>query len=171
MKKLIPLIFSFFAIYSHNIIAEEMEMVELPESCSEDVMNMVRCKVVEDVSSDDAIASMKLRANMLNFKLVAHMPLSEQVKAMGGKTNRMEIYQFCDAMIAAKMVKYSMAFAGYLPCRITLVEDDKGQPWLITLNMDKTMSDASLPKELKKLGMKVRNNIYSIMSAGTEGDL
>jgi len=33
------------------------------------------------------------------------------------------------------------------------------------------MGDASLPKELKGLGMKVRNNIYSIMTAGAEGDL
>ena len=134
-------------------------------------MNMIKCKVAEDVSSDDAIDSMKLRANFLNFKLVGHMPLSEQVKAMGGKSNRMEIFQFCDATIAAKMVKEKMAFAGYLPCRITLVEDDSGQPWLITLNMDKTLGDASLPKGLQKLGVQVRNNIYSIMSAGAEGDL
>ncbi len=152
-----------------NVQAEEM--FELSEQCSEDVMNMIKCKVAEDVSSDDAIDSMKLRANFLNFKLVGHMPLSEQVKAMGGESNRMEIFQFCDAMIAAQMVKHSMAFAGYLPCRITLVEDDEGQPWLITLNMDKTMGEAGLPKELQKLGMKVRNNIYSIITAGAEGDL
>jgi hypothetical protein len=51
------------------------------------------------------------------------------------------------------------------------VVDDKGQAWLITLNMDSTMGDASLPKELQSLGMKVRNNIYSIITAGVEGDL
>ena len=147
------------------------EVFQLSEQCSEDVMNMIKCKVAEDVSSDDAIDSMKLRANFLNFKLVGHLPLSEQVKAMGGESPRMEIFQFCDALIAAQMVKNSMAFAGYLPCRITLIEDEKGQPWLITLNMDKTMNEAALPKELRKLGMKVRNNIYSIISAGAEGDL
>ncbi len=152
-----------------NVQAEEM--FELSEQCSEAPMNMIKCKVAEDVSSDDAIDSMKLRANFLNFKLVGHMPLSEQVAAMGGKSNRMEIFQFCDALIAAQMVKHSMAFAGYLPCRITLVEDDEGQPWLITLNMDSTMGEAGLPKELQKLGMKVRNNIYSIITAGAEGDL
>ncbi len=149
----------------------EPPMFELSEQCSEDVMGMIRCKVVEDVAAEDAIASMKLRANMLNFKLVSHLPLSEQVKAMGGESNRMEIFQFCDALIAAKMVSHSLAFAGYLPCRISLVEDDKGQAWLVTLDMDKTMSDASLPTELKRLGMQVRNNIYSIISAGAEGDL
>ena len=152
-----------------NVQAEEM--FELSDQCKEDAMNMIKCKVADDVSADDAIDSMKLRANFLNFKLVGHMPLSEQVIAMGGKSNRMEIFQFCDAMIAAQMVKRSMAFAGYLPCRISLVVDDNDQAWLITLNMDSTMSDASLPKELQSLGMKVRNNIYSIMTAGVEGDL
>ena len=155
--------------FNSNTYAEEM--FELSEQCKEDVMNVIKCKVAEDVDPEDAIDSMKLRANMLNFKLVGHMPLSEQVTAMGGKSNRMEIFQFCDAMIAAQMVKHSMAFAGYLPCRISLVLDDKGQAYLITLNMDSTMRDASLPKELQKLGMQVRNSIYSIISAGAEGDL
>lgn len=168
MKKL--LISGLFLLgFSFNLQAEEL--FELSENCSEDVMNMIKCKVGDDVAADDAIDSMKLRANMLNFKLVGHMPLSEQVKANGGESNRMEIFQFCDANIAAKMVKHSMAFAGYLPCRISLVLDDTEQAWLITLNMDKTMGDASLPKELTGLGMTVRNNIYSIISAGAEGDL
>ncbi|MBL7004821.1 MAG: DUF302 domain-containing protein, partial [Gammaproteobacteria bacterium] len=127
-----------------NLNVHAQEVFELADSCSEDVMNMIKCKVIEDVSSDDAIESMKLRANFLNFKLVGYLPLSEQVKANGGESNRMEIFQFCDANIAAEMVKHSMAFAGYLPCRITLIEDDSGQAYLITLNMDKTMSDASL---------------------------
>jgi uncharacterized protein (DUF302 family) len=152
-----------------NVHAQEM--FKLSDQCQQDVMNMIKCKIADDVSPDDAIDSMKLRANMLNFKLVGHMPLSEQVVAMGGKSNRMEIFQFCDAMIAAQMVKYSMAFAGYLPCRISLVVDDDGQGWLITLNMDKTMGDANLPKQLQSLGMQVRNNIYSIISAGAQGDL
>ncbi len=168
MKKYLISIFLLLG-FNMNVAAEEI--FEISEACTEDVMSMIKCKVVEDVSADDAIESMKLRANFLNFKLVGHMPLSEQVKANGGESNRMEIFQFCDANIAAQMVKYSMAFAGYLPCRISVVEDDSGQAWLITLNMDKTMGDASLPKELQGLGLKVRNNIYSIITAGAEGDL
>lgn len=168
MKKII-LTSLFLLGFNLNVHADEM--FELSDTCSDDVMNMIKCKLAEDISADDAIESMKLRANFLNFKLVGHMPLSEQVKANGGESNRMEIFQFCDANIAAKMVKHSMAFAGYLPCRISVVEDDAGQAWLITLNMDKTMGDASLPKQLQNLGMLVRNNIYSIISAGAEGDL
>lgn len=155
--------------FSLSVQAEEK--FQLSAQCQEDVMNMIKCRVADDVSADDAIDSMKLRANLLNFQLVGHMPLSEQVAAMGGKSNRIEIFQFCDAMIAAQMVRHSMAFAGYLPCRISLLVDDKDQAWLVTLNMDTTMSDTSLPKELQSLGTKVRNNIYSIISAGAEGSL
>lgn len=147
------------------------DLFKLSDSCEDAGMNMIKCKLVDGVSADDAIDSMKLRANMLNFKQVGHLPLSEQVAAMGGESARMEIFQFCDAMIAAQMVKYSLAFAGYLPCRISLIEDKDGVDWLVTLDMDKTMSDASLPKELQGLGLKVRNNIYSIITAGAEGDL
>jgi uncharacterized protein (DUF302 family) len=167
MKKLLSSVLLLLGVS----LNAQAEMFELSEQCEEIEMNMIKCKVVEDVSADDAIESMKLRANMLNFKLVGHMPLSEQVKANGGVSNRMEIFQFCDANIAAQMVVHSMAFAGYLPCRISVIEDDNQQPWLITLNMDSTMSDASLPGELKGLGMLVRNNIYSIITAGAEGDL
>lgn len=154
-----------------SVNAAETEMFPLSDQCSEDVMGMIRCKVSDGVETEEAIASMKLRANMLNFKLVSHLPLSEQVRAMGGESNRMEIFQFCDALVAAQMVKHSLAFAGYLPCRISLVEDDAGQAWLVTLDMDKTMGDASLPAKLQELGLQVRNNIYSIISAGAEGDL
>ena len=164
-------VLSSLLLLGFSLNAQAEDMFELSEQCSEDVMNMIKCKVADGVSADDAIESMKLRANMLNFKLVGHMPLSEQVKANGGVSNRMEIFQFCDANIAAQMVKHSMAFAGYLPCRISVVLDDEDQAWLITLNMDSTMGDAALPKELQGLGMLVRNNIYSIITAGAEGDL
>ncbi len=168
MKKLL---ITSLLLLGFNMNVQAQELVELAESCEDASMNMIKCALIEDVTADDAIESMKLRANMLNFKLVGHMPLSEQVASMGGTSSRMEIFQFCDAMIAAQMVRYSLAFAGYLPCRISVIEDAEGKTWLITLNMDKTMSDASLPKELQGLGMQVRNNIYSIISAGAEGDL
>ena len=72
MKKL--LLSSLFLL-GFGLNAQAEEMFELSEQCKDDVMNMIKCKVAEDVSADDAIESMKLRANFLNFKLVGHMPL------------------------------------------------------------------------------------------------
>ena len=149
----------------------ETEMIELPGGCEDKGLNIIVCPIDDAVSMDEAVASMKLRANGLNFKLVAHMPLSEQVKAMGESSKRMEIFQFCDALIAKRMVEYNVIFAGFLPCRIAMVETEDGKGSLVTLNMDAMLKGTDLPDDLKPLGLRVRNTIYSIIQAGVEGDL
>lgn len=151
--------------------SQAMDMVELPDSCEDKGLNIIVCTLDDGVDTDDAIDSMKLRANSLNFKLVAHMPLSEQVKAMGQESRRMEIFQFCDAVIAKQMVEYNIVFAGFLPCRIAIIEDAEGKASIVTLNMDAMVQSVELTEDLKKLGMQVRNSIFSIVQAGVEGDL
>ena len=130
-----------------------------------------RFKIEEDVSIEDAIDSMKLRANMLNFKLVADLPLSDQIRAMGEESGHMQILAFCDALIAKKMVEYNIIFAGFLPCRIAAVEDKDGQGWIVTTNMDMMLHAVELPEDLQPLAKQVRDTIYSIIDAGVTGDL
>jgi uncharacterized protein (DUF302 family) len=130
-----------------------------------------RFKLEEDVSIEDAIESMKLRANMLNFKLVADLPLSEQIKSMGEDSKHMQILAFCDALIAKKMVEFNIIFAGFLPCRIAAVEDKDGNAWLVTTNMDMMLHAVDLPDDLKPMAKRVRDTIYSIVDAGVTGDL
>lgn len=130
-----------------------------------------RFKIEEGITIDDAIESMKLRANMLNFKLVADLPLSEQIKALGKESRHMQILAFCDALIAKEMVEYNIIFAGFLPCRIAAVEDKNGQGWLVTTNMDMMLYAVDLPDNLKPMAKQVRDTIYSIIDAGVSGDL
>jgi uncharacterized protein (DUF302 family) len=137
-------------------------------SISDTVLKM---PLAEDVSMDDAVDSMKLRANSLNFKLVAHLPLYKELAAMGVESKRIEIFQFCDARIANDMVIFNPDFSAYLPCRITLMEDTDGQAWLVTLDLGKVIPSANLPPELLKKAELVRDNITSIMQAGANGDL
>lgn len=137
---------------------------------------MVRASIqsfplADGVSIDDAVASMKLRANMLNFKMVADLPLSEQVQALGEDSRPMRILGFCDALIAKQMVEFDIIFAGFLPCRIAVVEDKDGQGWIVTTNMDMMMHAVDLPDDLKPMAQKVRDSIYSIVDAGVNGDL
>jgi uncharacterized protein (DUF302 family) len=120
---------------------------------------------------DDAIESMKLRANALNFKLVAHQPLYKELEAMGLESKRVEIFQFCDARIAHTMISENLDFAAYLPCRITLIEDKNGQAWLVTLDLDQVIKMANLTPELLENATKVRDTIKEIMEAGASGDL
>ncbi len=130
-----------------------------------------RFEIAEDVTVDDAIESMKLRANGLNFKLVADLPLSEQVQAMGEEANYMRILAFCDALIAKKMVEHNIIFAGFLPCRVAVLQDSDGKGWIVTMNMDMMLHAVDLPEDLQPLAKQVRDTIYSIVDAGVNGDL
>ena len=132
---------------------------------------VVKMPLAEEVSMDEAVDSMLLRANALNFKLVARQPLSKELEAMGVPTKRIEIFQFCDARIAAQMIAENIDFSAYLPCRITLIEDKDGKPWLVTLDLDKVIQMADLPASLKELAIKVRDTMSEIMTAGASGDL
>ena len=133
--------------------------------------SIVKYQINEDVSIEEAIDSMKLRANILNFKMVADLPLSEQVESMGEEANYMRILAFCDALIAKRMVEYDPIFAGFLPCRIAVIEDSEAQCCLITMNMDMMLNTVELTPELQPLAEKVRDTINSIVDAGVNGDL
>jgi uncharacterized protein (DUF302 family) len=132
---------------------------------------VVRIPLAEGVSMDDAVDSMKLRANVLNFKLVAHQPLYKELQAMGLESKRIEIFQFCDARIAKAMIAHDKDFAAYLPCRITLLEDEEGKAWLITMNLDMLIQSADLPPDLMEKAQRVKSSIQEIMEAGAEGAL
>lgn len=132
---------------------------------------VVKMPIAEGISFDDAVVSMKLRANSHNMKLVAEMPLSKQIEAMGKKSRRMDIYQFCDPLIAQSMVNANINFAAYLPCRISLIEDEKGKGWLLMMNLDIILSGASLGKDLRVKATKVRDILMDIMKAGANGEL
>lgn len=132
---------------------------------------VVKQRIKQGVSMDDAVESMKLRANLLNMKLVAELPLSKQIIAMGKKARRMEIFQFCDPLTAQRMVEANIHFAAYLPCRIALVEDKKGQGWLVMMNPDMMLSGTSLTADLKKQATEVRDKLFGIMKAGVNGEL
>jgi len=132
---------------------------------------VVKMPLAADISFDDAVSSMKLRANSHNMKLVAELPLSKQIQAMGKKARRMDIYQFCDPLTAQRMVEANIHFAAYLPCRIALVEDKNGKGWLVMMNLDMMLQGATLNKELKISATKVRDVLMDIMHAGANGDL
>ena len=132
---------------------------------------VIKKKLDEGVALEDAVESMKLRANILNIQLVAELPLSKQLKAMGKTSQHISIYQFCDPLIAQKMVEYDINFAAYLPCRISLVEDKSGQAWLVMMNLDMLLQDPGLQPDLKKSALRVRNTLMEIFEAGISGDL
>ncbi|MEN8214679.1 MAG: DUF302 domain-containing protein [Pseudomonadota bacterium] len=126
----------------------------------------------EDVSWEDAQDAMESVANAHNIKNVGVLPLSEQVELMTGeKQPFLKIYQYCDPLVAMKMVNFSGAFAAYLPCRISMVEDKDGQVWLYALNMDMMIEGGrTLPDDLLAEAKNVREIILDVMQKGAAGE-
>ena len=176
MKHAIATALFSFVVAASPLQAAEKQHIDTPSFDKTVARQMVqnsiqKFAIADGVSVDDAVASMQLRSNMLNFKLVADLPLSEQVKAMGEEAHYMRILAFCDALIAKKMVDFDIIFAGFLPCRIAVVEDTEGKGWIVTMNMDMMLHAVDLPPDLQPLAEKVRDRIYSIVDAGVNGDL
>lgn len=130
--------------------------------------------VDRNVSLDEAAESMRLRANALNLKLVAELPLSKQVEAVTGQPQRtITIFQFCDAVTAKELIDLSMDFAVYMPCRIALIEDADGQGWLVMtdINVDMVAKEKKLQEALTTRIKAVRDGLIEIMQAGAKGEL
>ena len=161
--KTIAIIYGLF-LPAISISAEQPLIVDLEKT-------VVKLPLQDGVALEDAVESMKLRANILNIKLVAELPLSKQIKAMGKESRYIGIYQFCEPLTAKKMVEYDIHFAAYLPCRISLVEDKNGKGWLLMMNMEMLLKNPKLNKDLKDQAEKVWNNLNEIMQAGASGDL
>jgi uncharacterized protein (DUF302 family) len=133
---------------------------------------VVRVKVDKDISVSDVEEAMALVANELNVMNVAEQPLSAQVAKMTGKPQKfLKIVQYCDPLTAVKMVAYSQYYSAYLPCRITIVEDDDGQIWLYTLDMDLMIhGGAPLPESIAEEANRIQTSLTEIMNRGAAGD-
>jgi uncharacterized protein (DUF302 family) len=128
--------------------------------------------VSEDLTWEDVEETMKFVANEYNMAHVGELPLSKDIEAKLGTSYRfVKIYLFCDSLIAAEMLDYSDAYSAYLPCRITLIEDQQGKLWLTALNMDMMIYGGKpLPAELKEKALRVKEYILDIMNRGATGE-
>ncbi len=131
-----------------------------------------RIPVDDGLSPEDVEQTMKFVANEHNMSNVGELPLSKDIEAKKGDSYRfVKIFLFCNSLTASKMLDYSDAYSAYLPCRITLIEDQEGKLWLMALNMDMMIYGGEpLPPELKEEAMKVKEYILDIMNRGAKGE-
>jgi len=147
-------------------------MTSLMETGNAAEATVWKVPVEDGLTVEDVEIALRAVANELNIKNVGELPLSAQVEAMSGKKSRFfKIYMFCNALTAAQMLEYSDAYAAYLPCRVSLVEDKQGKLWLYSLNMDAMIYGGKpLPPALKEEAIGVKKIILEIMNRGAEGD-
>ncbi|MBU1224937.1 MAG: DUF302 domain-containing protein [Gammaproteobacteria bacterium] len=145
-----------------------------PKASEPSESGVYKVAIDRSVGLAEAAESMRLRANALNLQLVAELPMSKQVEAVTGKPQRtIIVFQFCDAVLARDLIDVNMDFSIYMPCRIALIEDAKGQGWLVMMdvNVDTVAQEKRLPEALKVRIEAVRKSLLSIMQAGARGEL
>ena len=145
-----------------------------------DILNYMTTKyqAKPGVSFDDVVTSMQLRANQLNLKQVGHSPLIKDIQVVLSDTTtpRMEVFHFCDIMAGREIMKLAPEAIVYLPCRIAVMEDDKKNVWVLTLDWDMAWLDTingsmGITPELAKMAVEMRNKMDNVMRAGANGDL
>lgn len=144
-----------------------------------DMINLFTYKVqVKDgLSYEDVVASLKARANKINFKFVGSNAIYKDIEALTSQPSpRVEIFHFCDAQVARELLDYSLEFVVFLPCRIALVEDANKKLWLATLDWDPSWLDTSpnpdkIPDSLYRSAAKLRKGLEEIIQAGANGSL
>lgn len=131
-----------------------------------------KAKVAEGLTFEEVDQSIRNIAIERNIKGVGDLPLGDQVAAMTGEPwRKLNIYLYCNPLTAAKMIEHDIAYAAYLPCRISLVEDEIGQLWIYTLDMDMMIYGGEpLPPELLKEALEVKDIMQDIMERAAEGD-
>lgn len=136
-----------------------------------------KVKAKPGLSFDDVVDSLKLRANKHNYKYVGHAPMSKDVEAITGKSSpRVEVFSFCDSVVARKLLDYVPELIAFLPCRIAILEDAHKQIWLITLDWDISWLDYSqnpnkMDADLYKESRRIRDVMEDMMNAAANGDL
>ncbi len=131
-----------------------------------------KAKVAEGLTFEDVDQSIKQVAIDRNIRGVGELPLGDQVAAMNGKPwRKLNIYLYCNPLTAAKMIEHDLAYAAYLPCRVSLVEDETGQLWIYTLDMDMMIyGGKTLPPDLLKEALEVKDIMKDILTRAAEGD-
>jgi uncharacterized protein (DUF302 family) len=140
-------------------------------SYTEIKVQVARVEIQQGISFDDAVESLKLRANQHNLKFVGANALYKEIEALTGKpAKRMEIFNFCDGLTAQKMIAANPLMISFMPCRIAMVEDAQGKRWIVSMMMSADMIGA-LPDDTRKDAERIMSAMKDIMLAASNGDL
>lgn len=140
-------------------------------SYTEIKVQIARVQIAEGVSFDDAVDSLKLRANQHNLKFVGASPLYKEIEALTGKpAKRMEIFSFCDGLTAQQMIAEDPLMIAFMPCRIALVEDGQGARWLVSMMLNEVMIEA-MPAAVRSNAQRIMAAMKDAMLAASNGDI
>lgn len=130
---------------------------------------MWEVKVEEGIELIDVIDSINNVGINRNIKNVGELPLSEELEARGIESGVIHVMSFCNPETARKMVDFSPAMGGFLPCRINIIEEEDGLH-IYTMNMDMAIKmGREMPDELREATMQVRDTMWEMLQKGKSG--
>ncbi len=131
---------------------------------------MWEVKVDDGVKLQDVIDAINSVGTNRGIKNVGELPLSDELIARGIPSKVIRVMSFCNPETARKMTDFSPAMAGFLPCRVNIVEKDDGLH-IYTMNMDMAIKmGRKMPPELLKATMQVRDTMWEMLQKGKSGD-
>jgi uncharacterized protein (DUF302 family) len=135
--------------------------------------NIIKLPVDAGIKRSDVIESMKLRANKRNIKFIRSLRFDREITQLTDKAYPyVEIFLFCDALTASKLLDFNHDFVAYMPCSISLFEDAEKNLWLVTMNLDMLIYGGEvMDQSLKESVLNVKTGLLDIMAAGATGSL
>jgi len=131
---------------------------------------MWEMKVEEGVEFADVVDAINNVGINRNIKNVGELPLSEELKARGVESGVVHVMSFCNPDTARKMIDFSPAMGGFLPCRVNIIEKEDGL-YIYTMNMDMAIKmGRKMPPELYEATMQVRNTMWEMLEKGSKGE-
>lgn len=106
-----------------------------------------------------------------NIRAVGDLPISKELELRSGKPEKfLKMYSYCDPAAARQMVAFSPNMAAFLPCRISVVEQDDGL-WIYTMNMDMLIKmGRQLPPDVSDTLYRVRATLLKMLERGAAGE-
>jgi uncharacterized protein (DUF302 family) len=131
---------------------------------------VVKLQIQSGVLPEDAELAMLSIAAGLNLKLVGEQAVSRELQLRGKKPPYLKILQFCNPEDAIKLVEYNPVFASYMPCSISIVEDQAGKYWVMMMNLEVLVESKHMPPEVSEIAIRINQSLLKIMVAGASGE-
>jgi len=75
-----------------------------------------------------------------------------------------QIRAYCSPTIGKRFIAYSPEFIGFMPCRIGIAEDEKGDIYLYTMSLDLMINGGhTLSPDMLALANEVRKGMYAML--------
>ena len=132
---------------------------------------VLKYKVNDSISNDDAVESMKALAEEYNMRVTGDIKMYTKDDAAPEEVKHARIISLCSLHIAKIFLNYSAEYGGFMPCRIMLIELGNGERYLYTMDLTLMINGGyTLPDEMLELAKKVQKAMTEIPARSALGD-